>query len=487
MKYILSIDVGTSNVRVMLINSLGEMVAISQKNLVTLHPYHGHTEMNPEKIISCTMDCVENALMKISATKQDILGIGISNARETTILWDKTTGKPLWNAILWNDVRSKDFCTKHQDKEEMIRKKTGLFLTSYGSATKIRWILNHGNIEKVENCLFGNINTYLLWKLTEGEVFATDATNAARTLLYNINTGEWDEELLNFFEIPTSILPKVKSNCEVYGYTSTQFFGAKIPICSMIGDAQSALFAAGCHEEGEAHLSLGTGGFLLKSTGKTRSYPKSPLATTIALQMKDGSPSYCEEGSVLSIGSVVEWLKTHMGIIRSAKEIEGLAYSVPDSFGVYFVPTIHGGGKKDGENMRGSFLGLSSSSNIGHICRAVLEGISFMLFDLFQSMKKESETKKLKCSGGVSENIFLMQMIANLLNVEIARSSNIELSAYGAAYLTGICLGVWKDKKEITSLFSCDREFTPSISKEDKDKMLANWKKAFSSTRSFSD
>ncbi|MCH9617117.1 MAG: Glycerol kinase [Chlamydiia bacterium] len=491
MKYILSIDIGTSNVRAILMDSKGKMVSISQKELETLHPFKGHTEMNPEKIIFQTLDAIEEVLRKTNISKDKIAGIGIANARETTIVWDKVTGKPVWNAILWNDTRSKEFCEEYKSSEEMIKKKTGLPLTSYGSATKVRWILKNANIENKENCLFGTLNTWLLWKLTGSKVFSTDVTNASRTLLFNIDTMGWDDELLAFFDIPKSMLPKLASCCETYGHTDLSFFGAKIPICSMIGDAQSALFSAGCHGIGDEHISLGTGGFLLKNSGPQRPKDVAPfILTTVAWQFKDAKPVYCTEGSVFSVGSVVEWLKTHVGIIRSAKEIEGLAYSVPDSFGVYFVPAIHGiSSIKGGERVRGTLLGLSSSTNIGHICRSALEGIAYMLSELYQTMnpKNNSPAKKIKCSGGVSENIFLMQMSANLMGVDLLRSKNIELSSFGAAYLAGISLGIWKDQEEVKKLFSVEREFSAAMTPKDKAKIIRDWKKAFAAALLFSD
>lgn len=490
MKYILSIDVGTSNVRAVLMNSSGKMVGISQKALETLHPFQGHTEMNPEKIISLGLDAVERVLSKTGVSKNQIAGIGITNARETTVIWDKKTGKPVWNAILWHDTRSKEFCAKHKSKEKMIKEKTGLNLTSYGSATKIRWILQNAKIKDRENCLFGNINTWFLWKLTGGTVFKTDVTNASRTLLFNINTMQWDEQLLSFFDIPKSMLPDTASCSEIYGHTDVAIFGRKIPICAMIGDAQSALFASGCHRKGDIHLSLGTGGFMLKNTGAVRPEKCPPsILTTIAWQTYGKSPAYCLEGSVFSVGSVVEWLKTHAGIIRSAKEIEGLAYSVPDSLGVYFVPAIHGiPSIKDGEQIRGALLGLSSSSNIGHICRSALEGIAYMLSELYRTMNKQSSSsaKKVKCSGGVAENIFLMQMTADLMGLPLVRSENIELSSFGAAYLAGISLGMWKDEKEIKKLFSSDREFSTLMKPKDKANIMRDWKKAFSAALVFS-
>lgn len=487
MKQILSIDVGTSNVRAMLVDEKGKLQGLCQTPLTTLYPKLDHTEMDPEEIFTGCLAVVDKVLAMTGTLKKDLLGIGISNARETTIVWDKETGKPYWNAILWHDTRSNKFCKEHESKSSMIKDKTGIPLSSYGSATKINWILKNSPNLKQENCLFGNINTWLLWKLTDGKVFKTDITNASRTLLFNIHTGEWDEELLDFFEVKKEMLPEVVSCSETYGRTETKLFNAAIPICAMIGDAQSALFAAGCHKEGALHASIGTGTFLLAHTGEKISKRDFPLLSTVAMQRKGQAPTYCIEASVFSTGSVVEWLKSHIGIIRSAKEIEGLAFSVPDSLGAFCVPLIHGASSiKGGTDLRASFLNLSSATNIGHLCRATLEGIAHMIANAYELIENKKTAITLKCSGGMSENTFLIQMISDLVGSNVVRSKDLELSAFGAAYLAGLSLGVWKDEEEIRSLFKSDRQFTPSITEGNRKEMKKNWNKALSATTFFS-
>jgi glycerol kinase len=490
MKHILSIDIGTSSVRALLIDQKGALIGIEKNKLSAVYPYPDHIEMDAQEIYENVLEVVERVILTTNTPKEQILCIGICNSTETAIAWDKTTKKPLWNAIICSDRRSLKDCEKNKDKNAMIKEKTGLPLSPYTFATKISWILKNANIKNTNNCLFGTLNTWILWKLTDGAVFATDVSNASRTLLFNIEEKTWDQELLKLFGIKKQMLPEVKSSSEVYGFTDISVFGAKIPLCCMIGDAQSALFAAGCHTEGTIHCNIGSRASVVMNTGQSLIKGKDNLLTCIAYQRKDGPINYCLQTEIYSCGSVVEWLKSYTGIIRSAKEIEGLAYSVPDSLGVYFVPTLNGLSlPHKNQLIHGAILGICSNTNIGHICRALMEGLAFMIFDSFQDMCSglNISKEKLKCSGGSSENIFLMQIVSDLTSKNLILSKELELSAFGAAYLAGLAMGVWKEEKEIKSLFQKEREFSPKLKKKDVEIMIKNWKKALNAVYLFSD
>lgn len=486
MKYILSLDAGTTSSRALLIDHNGEVAAIEQKTFMQHFPEHGWIEHDPNELWATQKEVIRQLLAKSNIPEHDIAAIGIANQRETTIIWEKSTGRPIWNAIVWNDRRTRPQLEKIQrEKGELIYEKTGLYVESYFSASKIDWILSNvkGAKERAKNgeLLFGTVNTWILWHLTNGKVFATDVVNASRTLLFNLHTHQWDDELLEIFDIPKCMLPKVRSNAEVYGYTSGEIFSKELPIASMIGDQQAALFGHACFKKGEVKCTYGTGAFLMVNTGSEQIRSKKGLLTTIGWQENKEPCQYALEGLVYSAGSLVAWLKDHLGIIKSAKEVEGLAYSVPDSGDVYFVPALNGlASPYWNERARGCLFGITSSTNIGHIARASLEGIAFQVADVVESIKQDLDTpiNRIKCSGGMSEDIFLMQIQADLLRINLARANSKEMTAKGAAFLAGLTVGFWKNHDEIASLWKSDRKFTPQMQESDVQCMKARWNKA---------
>lgn len=486
MEFILSLDAGTSNCRALLLNKKGEVVAQEQKALAQHFPNQGWVEYEPNEIWGAQYEVARALLTKTKTEYHEVKAIGITNQRETTIVWERETSKPIWNAIGWNDRRTKEWCEKwtqlHGDK---IYEKTGLYLESYFSASKIAWILDNvsGAREKAgrgELC-FGTVNTWLLWNLTKGKIFATDVTNASRTLLFNIHTLSWDQELLDIFKIPASILPIVKSSSEIYGETDRELFSAPIPIASMIGDQQAALFGHACFQKGDVQCTFGTGTFMMMNTGQTPAISKHSLLTTIAWKLGNEPVEYALEGLVYTTGSVIRWLQESIGLIKVPREIEGLAYSVTHSDGVYFVPTLAGiTSPYWNAQVRGAFFGLSLSTNIGHIARATLEGIAHRVTEVLGLMQEDAQNKIsfIKCGGGMSENVFLMQVQADFMGVPIAKSGEKEVTALGSAYLAGLAVGFWKDKKEIGALWKCDRKFYPQMEKEEVDIMRKKWRNA---------
>lgn len=486
MKYILSIDAGTTSSRAVLIDQKGEIIGIEQKPFTQHYPDHGWVEHNPLEIYETQMDVISQLLTKSGIYPEDIEGIGITNQRETTVIWDKKTGQPIWNAIVWNDRRTADSFAEIKAKHsKKVQEKTGLLIESYFSASKIDWLLNNvkGAREKAEagDLCFGTINTWLLWKMTNGAVFATDVSNASRTLLFNIHTLEWDEELLMLFNIPSQILPKIVSNSEVYGKTDCPTFPFPVPIASMIGDQHASLFGQACFNIGDVKCTYGTGAFMMMNTGQKPVVSKNKLLTTIAWKIGDKPCDYALEGVVYAAGSVVTWLKDKMGLIKTAKEVESLAYSVPDSGGVYFVPALVGlASPYWNAQATGTIFGIRPSTNIGHMARASIEGIAFQVDDVLATMQKDarSEIKRIKFDGGMSENIFLMQIQSDLLGVDIARAHSKEMTALGAAHLAGMAVGFWKDLNEVSELWKSNRKFTPELKKSDVSKMKRSWKHA---------
>ncbi len=495
MKYILSIDAGTTSSRALLINKAGEIVAIEQKPFTQHYPNHGWIEHNPIELLETQLDVISQLLVKSGVFPQDILAIGMANQRETTIIWEKETGKPIWNAIVWNDTRTADCFPELKEKhEKLVNEKTGLFIESYFSASKIDWILNEvpGSRERAEKgeLMFGTVNTWLLWNLTKGAVFATDVTNASRTLLFNIHTLTWDEELLKLFNIPKQLLPKVVSCSEVYGNTNVSIFPSPIPITSMIGDQHASMFGHACFDVGDVKCTYGTGAFMLMNTGPKPIKSSHKLLSTVAWKIGKKPCEYAIEGLVYSAGSVVTWLKDKLGIIKTAKEIESLAFSVPDSGAVYFVPALTGlASPYWNAQATGTILGIKANTNLGHMARASLEGIAFQVNDVLNAMQKDagSTIKQIKCGGGMSENIFLMQIQADLLGVNIAKSENEEMTALGAGYLAGLAIGFWKDQEEIRSLWKCGRKFTRELDQGSIDNMIKHWARAIKLTISWAD
>jgi glycerol kinase len=489
MKPVLAIDIGTSSIKAILLGSDGQLINEEEILLSPYHPNHGQIEHRPEELFELTLDVIDQVLTKASILKSDLSSIGICNAKGTTIVWDKKTKKPIWNAISFADDRKYDGVDQYQTKHSMIKDKTGRFLNTHSPVLKLKWILEKTGACP-DNLLCGSLSTWILWKLTNGKLHITDTTNAAMTFLFNIHTLDWDAELLRLFDIPRNMLPTVKSCSEIYGETDQTIFDASVPVAAMIGKTQSALFGSGCTKSGDVHCFLGSGSFLQAHTGSECVMQNKTLTSTIALSLKNEPITYCLEGSIHSSGGVIDWLKDHLGLIRSINEIEGLAYSVPDSLGVYFIPALNGiGFSKSGASIRGSFLGLSCNTNIGHICRASLEGIALMLGELFLDMKSDlkNDPSSIKCTGGMAENNFLMQMCSDILNTPIVRSENIQMASVGVAFLAGLATNVWSSPEEIHSLFKKERTFSPELDKTDQDRMKKDFKRALKSTITFSD
>ncbi len=486
MKYVLSIDAGTTSSRALLIDRQGEIVGIEQESITQHHPNQGWIEHDPEELWETQKSCISQLLSKTSVLLHEISAIGIANQRETTIVWEKATGKPIWNAIVWNDRRTTEMLAPIKaEHERLIRERTGLFVLSYFSASKIAWILNRveGAFERAEKgeLLFGTVNTWLLWKLTNGRHFTTDPVNACRTLLFNIHTMSWDPELLKIFNIPKAMLPEVKSNSEVYGMTDCDIIPYPIPIASMIGDQQAALFGQACFNKGDVKCTYGTGSFLLMNTGQDPINSKHNLLTTLAWKIGANPPEYAIEGLVYSAGSLVSWLIDYLGIIKTPKEIESLAFSVSDNGGIYFVPALNGlASPYWNESVRGTILGISDSTNLGHIARAALEGVAFQVTDVLEAMQKDatSPIRQIKCDGGMSEDLFLMQMQADLIGISLSISALKEMTAVGGAYLAGLAVGFWQNLDQIKALWRFDRKCTPSQSLSDIAKSKQYWKRA---------
>ena len=482
----MALDQGTSSSRVIIFNRKGEIKAVAQKEFRQIFPHSGWVEHDPHEIWSSQASVVAEAMATIGINGLDIAAIGITNQRETTIVWDKETGKPIYHAIVWQDRRTSAFCDllKKEGKAEMIRKKTGLMLDAYFSATKIRWILENveGAREKAAagSLLFGTVDTWLIWRLTRGEVHVTDVTNASRTMLFNIHQLKWDEELLELFDIPRSMLPEVKSSSEVYGYTKTTMFAHKVPIAGIAGDQQAALFGQMCTEPGMVKNTYGTGCFLLMNSGEKPVYSQNDLITTIAWQIGD-RVTYALEGSIFVGGAIVQWLRDGLGIIRSSAEIEALARQVPDNDGVYFVPSLTGlGAPYWNQHARGAIWGLSRGTTAAHIARAALEGIAFQTMDAVNAMQKDAglQLKELRVDGGAAVNDLLMQFQADILGTAVIRPKVFETTALGAAYLAGLAVGFWKDIDEIKQQWQMDKRFEAKGTPQEIKKIIAGWEDA---------
>lgn len=486
-KYILALDQGTSSSRAIVFTDKGEIASVAQREFTQYFPKPGWVEHDPKEIWSSESGVIAESITKIGINGKDIAAIGITNQRETTIVWDAETGEPVYNAIVWQDRRTSEYCDslKAQGLQDMIRSKTGLILDAYFSGTKIKWILDNveGAREKAEagRLRFGTVDTWLIWNLTKGEVHVTDVTNASRTLLFNIHTLSWDKEMLELLDIPESMLPRVASSSEVYGHTVTTLFAHKVPIAGIAGDQQAALFGQLCTEPGAVKNTYGTGCFLLMNTGTTPIESKNNLLTTIAWKIGDKT-EYALEGSIFVGGSVVQWLRDGLGIIRSSSEIEALAASVPDNGGVYFVPALTGlGAPYWDQYAKGTITGLTRGATSAHIARAALEGIAFQTMDIVAAMESDSGValKELKVDGGASKNNLLMQFQSDVLGCNVIRPQNTETTAMGAAFLAGLAVGVWGSIDEIKSIWAVDRKFTPE---GDTAALKAGWKDAVSRT-----
>ena len=489
-KYILALDQGTSSSRAIVFDRHGRTMAVSQKEFTQIFPKPGWVEHNPMEIWSSQASVIAEAITSIDINGLNLAAIGITNQRETTIVWDAETGTPVYNAIVWQDRRTSEYCDslKRDGRTDLIRSKTGLIIDAYFSATKIRWILENvpGARQKAEEgkLRFGTVDTWLIWMLTRGEVHVTDVSNASRTMLFNIHTLQWDKELLQLFDIPESMMPQVKSSSEVYGYTKTTLFAHEVPVAGIAGDQQAALFGQMCTEAGSVKNTYGTGCFLRMNSGERPIMSSNNLLTTIAWKIGD-KVNYALEGSIFVAGSVVQWLRDGLGIIRSSSEVEELAASVPDNGGVYFVPALTGLGAPHWDQYaKGSIYGISRGTKGAHIARAALEGIAFQTMDIVNAMQKDAgiTLKELKVDGGASRNNLLMQFQADILGTSVIRPTVTETTALGAAYLAGLAVGYWESIDHIKSQWGVEREFNPSADPEAVQSLKAGWADAISRT-----
>ena len=487
-KFILALDQGTSSSRAIVFDHEGTVRSVAQKEFTQHFPKPGWVEHDPKEIWSSEAAVIAEAISAIGVTGKDIAGIGITNQRETTIVWDAETGEPVYNAIVWQDRRTSEYCDslKAQGLTDMIREKTGLIVDAYFSGTKVRWILENvpGAREKAEQgkLRFGTVDTWLIWNLTRGEVHVTDVSNASRTMLFNIKTLEWDKELLELLGVPESMMPSVRSSSEVYGHTTTTLFAHKVPIAGIAGDQQAALFGQMCTEPGSVKNTYGTGCFLLMNTGEKPIMSKNNLLTTIAWKIGE-KVNYALEGSIFVGGSVVQWLRDGLGIIKSSSEIEALALSVPDNGGVYFVPALTGMGAPYWDQYaHGVICGITRGTTAAHIARAALEGIAFQTMDIVGAMEKDAgvHLAELKVDGGASRNNLMMQFQSDILNSWVVRPRVTETTAMGACYLAGLAVGYWSSLDEIRSQWQADRIFTPSGA--DVSAQKAGWADAISRT-----
>lgn len=494
-KYILALDQGTTSSRALIINKKGEIKAMAQKEFTQIFPKTGWVEHNPNEIWSSQASVIAEAISEFGINGTNIAAIGITNQRETTIIWDRKTGIPVYNAIVWQDRRTSKFCDalKAKGLEEKIRSKTGLVIDSYFSGTKINWILKNvkGVRERAERgeLAFGTVDTWLIWKLTLGRTHVTDISNASRTMMFNINTLDWDDELLEILGIPKSMLPNVKSSSEIYDYTNSTIFASKVPISGIAGDQQAAMFGQMCIDKGMVKNTYGTGCFMLLNTGDQPFVSKNNLLTTIAWKI-NGKITYALEGSVFIAGAVVQWLRDGFELIDHSSEVEDLAKTVEDNGDVYFVPALTGlGAPYWDQNARGTIIGLSRGTNKGHIARASLESIAYQTMDVLNAMEKDTGMKycEIRVDGGASKNNLLMQFQSDILNAPVTRPQITETTAFGAAYLAGLATGFWTDIEEIKQQWIVDREFEPQMDYKKAEVLRAKWKKAVSKSQHWID
>ena len=485
-QYILSLDQGTSSSRAIVFDRKGQICSMAQREFTQYFPKPGWVEHNPHEIWSSQASVIAEAIAAIDINGLNIARIGITNQRETTIVWDRETEEPVYNAIVWQDRRTSEYCDslKAEGKTEWIREKTGLIIDAYFSATKIKWILDNvpGARERAEKgkLMFGTVDTWLIWRLTRGEVHVTDPSNASRTMLFNIRTQQWDEELLKLFDIPASMMPEVRSSSEVYGATKTTIFAHKVPIAGIAGDQQAALFGQRCVEPGSVKNTYGTGCFLLMNSGEKPIASKNNLLTTIAWKIGD-KVNYALEGSIFVGGSVVQWLRDGLGIIRSSSEVEALASSVPDTGGVYFVPALTGLAAPHWDQYaRGAISGISRGTTAAHIARAALEGIAYQTLDIVGAMQRDAGVSlvELKVDGGAARNDLLMQFQADLLATKVIRPRVTETTALGAAYLAGLAVGYWESVGEIRKQWQAEHIFEPAADRTQIAKAVAGWEDA---------
>lgn len=489
-KYILALDQGTTSSRAIVFDHSGKICSVAQKEFTQHFPKPGWVEHDPNEIWSSEAAVIAEAISAIDINGLDIAAIGITNQRETTIVWDIDTEEPIYNAIVWQDRRTAEFCDKlkAQGLVDKVREKTGLIIDAYFSGTKIKWILDNvpGARERAEKgkLRFGNVDSWLVWRLTRGEVHCTDVTNASRTMLFNINTLQWDDDLLKLLDIPRSMMPEVKSSSEVYGHTKTTIFAHEVPIAGIAGDQQSALFGQMCLTPGSIKNTYGTGCFVMLNIGDKPLLSKNNLLTTVAWKIGD-KVKYALEGSIYVGGSVVQWLRDGLGFIKSSSEVEELASSVPDSGGVYFVPALTGlAAPYWDQYARGTIVGITRGTTRAHIARAALDGIAFQTYDIAQAMARDlgAPLTELKVDGGASRNNLLMQFQSNLLGIPVVRPRITETTALGAAYLAGLAVGFWKDIDEIKSQWQVERTFNPVPENEEIENAKKGWQDAIQRT-----
>ncbi len=489
-QYILSLDQGTTSSRAIIFDKQGLIIAVAQKEFTQFFPQPGWVEHDANEIWSTQLGVAAEAISKAGLTVENIAAIGITNQRETTVVWERATGKPVYNAIVWQDRRTASFCDELKSKnlEGIIKEKTGLVIDAYFSATKIKWILDNveGARTKAENgeLCFGTIDTWLLWNLTKGQVHATDVSNASRTMLCNINTLQWDGELEKIFDIPGSMLPQIRSSSEVYGSTQNILSAKNIPIAGIAGDQQSALFGQMCTQPGMVKNTYGTGCFMLMNTGEKPVSSKNNLLTTVAWKV-NGITHYALEGSVFIAGAVVQWLRDGLGIINKSSDVESLAAKVNSNEGVYVVPAFTGlGAPHWNQDARGTIVGLTRGSNASHIARAALESIAYQTMDVLKAMEADAgiAIKELRVDGGATANDLLMQFQSDILNTKVLRPTITETTALGAAYLAGLAVGYWKNIEEIQAQWLIDKTFIPSMEQEKRNELTKGWQKAVDTT-----
>ena len=485
-KYIMALDQGTTSSRCIIYDKKGNMVSVAQKEFTQIYPKEGWVEHDAMEIWSTQMGVAQEALLKIGCTYKNIDAIGITNQRETTVVWDKETGEPVYNAIVWQCRRTAEYCDQLTAKGcgEMIRQKTGLLIDAYFSGTKLEWILDNvdGAREKAEKgkLLFGTIETWLIWKMTAGRVHVTDYSNASRTMMFNITTLEWDEEILRLLEIPKSMLPEPMPSSCIYGETEATLFGGPIKIGGAAGDQQAALFGQTCFEAGEGKNTYGTGCFLLMNTGDKPVFSKNGLVTTIAWGL-GGKVSYALEGSVFVCGAAIQWLRDEINILKNSADSEAMATAVKDSCGLYVVPAFVGLGAPYWDPYaRGAVLGITRGANKNHLVRATLESMAYQTGDLIDAMADDlgMSLTSLKVDGGACSNNFLMQFQADILNCLVKRPVCIETTSLGAAYLAGLATGYWESKEDVIENWQVDRTFEPLMAESRRSELLAGWKKA---------
>ena len=485
-KYIMALDSGTTSNRCILFDQSGRVCSVAQKEFTQIFPQPGWVEHDADEIFTTQLEVARQAMRNIGATAGDIAAIGITNQRETTIVWDRHTGRPVYNAIVWQCRRTVDYCDamRQLSLNDTIRSKTGLVIDPYFSATKIRWILNNvpGAREAAErgDLLFGTVETWLIWKLTGGKVHITDYSNASRTMLFNINDLRWDEEILQMMKIPAAMLPKVVPSSGLVGYTEPSFFGAPVAIAGAAGDQQAALFGQIGFSPGEVKCTYGTGAFLLMHTGERPIFSKNGLVTTIAWGL-DGTVQYALEGSIFVAGAAVQWLRDELRFIESASDSEYMAKKVPDTHGCYVVPAFTGlGAPRWNADARGTIVGLTRGVNKYHIIRATLDAIAYQVYDVLSAMEADAgiTLSRMKVDGGASANNYLMQTQCDIGGAPVIRPSCVETTAMGAAYLAGLAVGYWKDLDEIRRNWTSDRIFAPQITPETRKERLQNWHRA---------